>query len=81
MINLGLVDLILVVLFVVMLFSSFRRRGLGLTVLIAMLLLMVLVERLAPGILGSMGTAISGIDQVNAAGPHLQIEPIVHFQQ
>lgn len=81
MIILGIVDLILIVLFVLMIYSSFRRRGLGLTILIAVLLLVVIVERLAPGTLASIGTAISGIDQVNAAGPHLEIQPIVHFQR
>lgn len=80
MINLGIVDLILIVLFVLMIYFSFRRRSLGLTVLIAILLLVVIVERLAPGTLASIGTAISGIDQVNAAGPHLEIQPIIHFK-
>ena len=81
MINLGIVELILIVLFVLMIYFSFRRRGLGLTILIAVLLFVVLVERLAPGTLAGIGTAIGGIDQVNAAGPHLQIEPIVHLQK
>ncbi len=81
MINLGIVDLVLIVLFVVMIYSSFRRRGLGLTILIAVLLLVVIVERLAPGTLASIGTVIGGIDQVNAAGPHLEIQPIVTFQK
>jgi hypothetical protein len=81
MINLGIVDLILIVLFVLMIYFSFRRHRLGLTILIAVLLFVVLVERLAPGTLASIGTAIGGIDQVNAAGPHLQIQPIFHFQK
>jgi hypothetical protein len=79
MINLGIVDLVLIVLFALMIYSSFRRRGLGLTLLLAVLLLVVLVERLVPGTLASLGTAIGGIDQVNAAGPHLEIQPIVHL--
>ncbi len=81
MINLGIVDLILIVLIVLMIYFSFRRRGMGLAILIAALLVVVLVERLAPGTLASVGTAIGGIDQVNAAGPHLEIQPIVHFQK
>ncbi len=81
MINLGIVDLILIVLFVLMIYSAFRRRGLALTILIAVLLLVVIVERLAPGTLASIGTAIGGIDQVNAAGPHLEIQPIVTLQK
>ena len=81
MINLGIVDLILILLFVLMIYFSFRRRGLGIMILIAILLLVVIVERLAPGTLASIGTAISGIDQINAAGPHLEIQPIIRFQK
>ncbi len=81
MINLGIVDLILILLFVLMIYYSLRRRGLGLSILIAVLLLAVIVERLVPGTLASIGNAIRGIDQVNAAGPHLEIQPIVSFQK
>lgn len=81
MINLGILDLILIVLFILMIYLSFRRRGLGITILIATLLLVVIVERLAPGTLASIGTAIGGIDQLSAAGPHLEIQPIIHFQK
>ena len=81
MINLGILDLILIVLFVLMVYFSFRRRALGLSILIAILLFVLIVERLAPGALASIGTAISGIDQINAAGPHLEIQPIVRFQK
>jgi hypothetical protein len=81
MIDLGIVDLILILLFVLMIYLSLRRRGLGLSILIAVLLLAVILERLAPGTLASIGNAIRGIDQVNAAGPHLEIQPIVRFQK
>jgi hypothetical protein len=81
MINLGIVDLILIVLFVLMIYSSFRRRGLGLTILIAVLLLVVIIERVTPGTLATIGTAIRGIDQVNSAGPHLEIQPMITFQK
>jgi hypothetical protein len=81
MINLGVVDLILIVLFVLMIYFAARRSGLGLAVLIAVLLVAVIIERLVPGMLASIGNAIRGMDQLNAAGPHLEIQPIVRFQQ
>ena len=81
MINLGIVDLILILLFVLMVYLSLRRRGLGVSILIAVLLLAVILERLVPGTLASIGNAIRGIDQVNVAGPHLAIQPIVSFQK
>lgn len=80
MISIGIIDLILIFLFVLMLFLSLRRRGLGLSILFAVLLFVVIVERLVPGTLASLGNAVRGIDQVNAAGPHLEIQPIIHFQ-
>ncbi len=81
MINLGFVDLILIVLFVVMIYYAARRGGRGLAVLIAVLLVAVIFERLVPGMLASIGNVIRGIDQLNAVGPHLEIQPIVRFQQ
>jgi hypothetical protein len=81
MISLGIIDVILIVLLVLMLYLSLRRRGLGLSILIAVLLFAVIVERLVPGTLASIGNAVRGLDQVNAAGPHLEIQPIVQFKQ
>jgi hypothetical protein len=80
MITLGIVDLILIVLFVLMLYLVMRRRSLGLSILILVLLVAVILERLVPGSLASIGTAIRGIDQLNAAGPSLTFQPIIRFQ-
>lgn len=80
MISIGIIDLILIFLFLLMLFLSLRRRRLGLSILFAVLLFGIIVERLVPGTLASLGNAIRGIDQVNTAGPHLEIQPIIHFQ-
>jgi hypothetical protein len=44
------------------------------------LLLVIIVERPAPGTLASIGALINGIDQLNAMGPHLEIQPIIRFQ-
>lgn len=80
MINLGVIDLILVVLFVLMIYLAARRGGLGLAVLIAVLLVAIILERLVPGVLAGIGSAIRGIDQLNTIGPHLEIQPVVRFQ-
>jgi predicted branched-subunit amino acid permease len=80
MISLGIVDLILVLLFVLMIYLASRRRGQRVSTLLAVLLLAVILERLVPGTLASIGTAIRGLNQVNAAGPHLQFQPIIRFQ-
>ncbi len=81
MISLGIVDVILIVLLVVALFASGKRKATTLSVLIVAILIVVIVERVAPGTLASVGDAIHSIDRVNDAGPHITIEPIIRFQK
>lgn len=80
MITLGIVDLILIILFVLMLYLGLRRRGLGISILIAVLLVAIIVERVVPGTLATIGALVRGIDQVNAIGPHLEFQPVIRFQ-
>ncbi len=81
MISLGIVDIVLILLILIALYSAIRRRGVGASLLVALILLMILIERLAPGTLASIGNAIHSLDQVNNAGPHVTIEPIIRFQK
>ncbi len=79
--TLGIVDLVLIALLGVAIYQASRRRGRGAAILIIIILVIILIERLVPGTLASIGAAIHGLDQVNAAGPHLTIQPIIHFSQ
>ncbi len=81
MISFGIVDLILILLLVFAIYLSSRRRNLGISILLIAVLITIMVERVAPGTLASIGTAIHGIDSINDAGPHIQIQPIIRFQQ
>ncbi len=81
MISIGIVDLILILLLVLAIYLSSRRRSLGVSILLIAVLITIIVERVAPGTLASIGTAIHGIDGVNDAGPHIQIQPIIRFQK
>jgi hypothetical protein len=63
-----------------MIYFALRGRSLGLAILMAVSLFFVLAERLAPGNLATIGTAIGGIDKMNTAGPHLQIDPWSTFR-
>ncbi len=81
MISLGIVDVILIVLLVLAIYLASKRRQLALSILVAVLLVAVMTERLAPGTLSSVGSAIHGIDRVNDAGPHMTIQPIVRFEK
>jgi len=80
MISLGVVDLILLLLLVLAIYLAIQRRGHRLALLVTLILVVILLERLAPGTLASIGTAIQGLDRVNNAGPHLTIAPIIRFQ-
>ncbi len=80
MISIGIVDLILIVLLAIAIFASGKRKERALSFLIIAILIVIIVERLAPGTLASIGNAIHGIDSVNDAGPHITIQPIVRFQ-
>lgn len=80
MINLGLIDLLLLV----VLFLSFlyALRGRNLLPFSAMLIIVLLVEveRLVPGTMTALGKGIHNIDAVNAQLPHIRILPIVTIQ-
>jgi hypothetical protein len=80
-ITLGIVDLVLLVLLLIAVYQASRRRGLGAAILIIIILVIILLERVAPGTMASIGSAIHSLDVVNAAGPHLTIQPIIHFTQ
>jgi hypothetical protein len=81
MIGLGIAELALLFLLLLATFVAVKRRASALSVLAAVVLVVVLSERLAPGTLASMGNAIRGIDQVDYAGPHLTIQPVVRLER
>ncbi len=81
MISLGVVDVIIILLFIAAIYMSYRRRGTAASLLIAVLLIFVLLERLAPGTLAKIGDAIHNIDAINNAGPHVTINPIIQIQK
>ncbi len=80
-ITLGIIDLVLIILLIAAIYQASRRRGLGVSILIIIILVLIILERLAPGTLAGIGSAIHSLDQVNAAGPHLTIQPIIRFTQ
>ena len=77
MISLGIIDLILILILVALIYvTARRRRSLGVFVAIVIVALIVL-ERVIPGTLASIGGAIRSMDAINNALPHLLIQPIV----
>ena len=80
MINLGLIDLLLlVVLFVGFVYALRRRNWLPFSIILVIILFIEL-ERLVPGTMTSIGNAIHTIDLVNGQLPHIQIQPIITIQ-
>jgi hypothetical protein len=77
MINLGLIDLLILVVLIVTFMYALRGRRLLLFSVLLIIVLFIELERLAPGTMTAIGNAIHTIDAVNAQLPHVQIRPIV----
>lgn len=77
MISLGLIDIVLVLLLVGVFVNSSRRRAMLPFYVVLVLVVLIEIERLAPGVLAAAGSAIHGIDAVNKQLPHVEISPIV----
>ncbi len=81
MINLGLIDLLLLVILVAAFFYALRRRGWLTFAIVLIVILLIQLERLAPGTMTALGDAVHAIDKVNAQLPHVQIQPIITVQR
>jgi hypothetical protein len=77
MINLGVIDLLILVVLIVSFVYALRGRRLILFSILLIIVLFIELERLAPGTMTAIGSAIHAIDAVNAQLPHVQIHPIV----
>ncbi|MBI5305561.1 MAG: hypothetical protein HY868_25755 [Chloroflexi bacterium] len=74
MINLGLMDIILLVILVLALVYSNRRKTMTPFYVVLALLVMIEFERLFPGLFPAV---VRGVDAINAQLPHVQISPII----
>jgi hypothetical protein len=80
MINIGLIDLLLLAILVIALVYSLRGHNLLPFAAILVIVLLIELERLAPGAMVALGNAIHEIDVINEQLPHIQISPIVTIQ-
>lgn len=80
MINLGLIDLLLLVILFVSFLYALRAHYLLPFSAILIVILLIELERLVPGTMTAIGKAIHSIDVVNAQLPHIRIQPIVTIQ-
>ena len=76
MINLGLIDLLLLVVLFISFVKAIRTRNLLAFSLILIIVVLIELERLSPGTSTALNKAVHTIDQVNAQLPHIQIQPV-----
>jgi len=81
MINLGLIDVLLVLVLLFSFFYSIRTRYFLPFSIALIVVLLIELERLVPGSMTALGDAIHSIDAINEQLPHIQISPIVTIQQ
>ncbi len=81
MINLGIIDLLLLLALLGSFVYALRRRRLLPFTIILIVVLLIELERLVPGTMTGIGNAIHTIDVANAQMPHIQIQPIITIQR
>lgn len=81
MINLGVIDIILLVILLATLGVSSRRRDMLPFYAVLIIFLLIELERLVPGTMKTIGDGIRGIDTINASLPHVSIQPIITIQK
>jgi hypothetical protein len=81
MINLGLIDLLLLVILFASFVYALRRHSWLTFSIILIIIFLIELERLLPGTMNAIGNAIHAIDVVNAQLPHVQIQPIITIHQ
>jgi hypothetical protein len=80
MISLGLIDVLLIIVLLVTFFGALRTHTILPFALVLTLVIMIELERFAPGSLTAVQSAIRRIDAINEQLPHIQIAPIVTIQ-
>jgi hypothetical protein len=80
MINLGLIDVLFMFLLLVAFFAGLRKHTMLPFALVLIIVLLIELERFAPGSMTSIQSAIRSIDSINEQLPHIQISPIITIQ-
>ena len=81
MINLGVIDIFLLLVLLAILGYSSRQRDRMPFYVALVLFLIIELERLVPGTLKTIGDGIHSIDAANASLPHVEIQPIITIQK
>jgi hypothetical protein len=77
MINLGVIDVLLLLFLAGMLFRALRTHNLLPFFIALTIILLIELERLIPGTMTALGNGIHTIDAFNEQLPHIEISPII----
>jgi hypothetical protein len=77
MINLGMIDILFLVVLIATFVVASRRRTMLAFYIVLVLIILIELERLLPGMLTAAGNAIHGIDAFNQQLPHVEISPVI----
>jgi hypothetical protein len=77
MINLGVIDVLLLLVLVGTLFRALRTHNLLPFFIALFIIFLIELERLVPGTMSALGNGIRSIDVVNKQLPHVEISPII----
>ncbi len=80
MINLGLIDVLILIILIVSFLYAIRGRHWLQFAIVLVIVIFIELERLAPGTMAGIGSTIHAIDAINAQLPHVQIQPVISVQ-
>ncbi len=80
MISLGVVDAGVTALFVIVAYITIKERLYGFFYMTVFVFLVLLVERLAPGALARLSTAIQSVNRLNEIAPYINVNPLMTFK-
>jgi predicted PurR-regulated permease PerM len=80
MINLGLLDLLLIILLLVTFYNALRRHSVLPFAIMLILVFLIELGRFAPGSFVALQSVVRGIDSINKQLPHIQISSTVTIQ-
>lgn len=77
MINLGVIDIVFLLILIGAFAFAARRRSMPIFYAALILIVLIELERLLPGMLTAAGNAVHGIDVFNQQLPHVEISPVI----
>jgi len=81
MINLGLIDLLLIILLLATFYNAIRRRAILPFAIVLLFVFLIELGRFSPSSFNTLQGMAQSIDSINKQLPHIQISPVVTIQK